>query len=904
MNTKLHVVRNLLIKNILLLPNVELRMLPVTNSSKLLNIHCIFNPDYVPLLANDFFNMLENEANFKMNRDGIISYGKRFNPTADDQAAYTLGIDRFALDPGSLKTLLDKKENFRNNTLIVVSNSNRDGNSGYQEHYSLFENEPGSLDGVRSTIYQISDAIFSANPKDVAYFLGKRKDNDPGITAEQMLAERSEVLAERGTFKACLVGCDAHTEADLFKRFTWVKGMLNFQGLRQIMYEPEQRVKIQNDEPDPKDAKLIIDQIRFIASDDTFTPLPIKFNRNLNVIIGGKSSGKSILLYNIAKTLLSDRTILRNEEYPHNYKYTFPENFNFEVSIASGQTQNVTRPDETPSILPEIKYIPQNHLSRLAESDNKKGNELIKLIRSLLLEDSEYQQKYEEFVGRLKSNDGRMELIINGFFELRDRLSAQRTALIQQGDESVLQSNINANKQKIQSLKESAGLSEEAISQYNGLNSQLQNADNELSKLRNDFSKMTNFNTDAKNILQELAQKKTLLVQSVENDLVWDFLDIQYKILEEALTKITELIELFATDSSRQFVHDNIFKSTVDGLNESKKRLSVALEPFLKNLANKKQIEDLEKLVLQDQQKTDAIAQLRSEIANNQTALNEEKDRIFIAYGENFEEYNRLVTDFLARTRSLENDRLRIVGKPRFNFPKFRNKISQRIDGRKANYDHYPLLNMERSGTSDFTIDELTAQLKTMFLQMVESSTFPFTSKVDLKASVKELFTDYFYDYWDVEYDQDELTKMSSGKASFVILMLIVGLSKSKAPILIDQPEDNLDNRSITKDLVEYLRNKKLERQIIIVTHNANVVVNADAENIIVANQKGQNDNETTSPYRFDYTNGPLEFSQSVDTSQSDLLKSMGIREHVTEIVEGGEDAFKKRERKYGFTKR
>lgn len=91
-------------------------------------------------------------------------------------------------------------------------------------------------------------------------------------------------------------------------------------------------------------------------------------------------------------------------------------------------------------------------------------------------------------------------------------------------------------------------------------------------------------------------------------------------------------------------------------------------------------------------------------------------------------------------------------------------------------------------------------------------------------------------------YDNDELDKMSTGKASFVILMLIVGLSKSKAPILIDQPEDNLDDRSITKDLVEYLRSKKLERQFILVTHNANVVVNADAENIIVANQKGQND--------------------------------------------------------------
>src|SRR3546814_18469225 len=96
---------------------------------------------------------------------------------------------------------------------------------------------------------------------------------------------------------------------------------------------------------------------------------------------------------------------------------------------------------------------------------------------------------------------------------------------------------------------------------------------------------------------------------------------------------------------------------------------------------------------------------------------------------------------------------------------------------------------------------------------------------------------------------------MSTGKASFVILMLIVGLSTSKAPILIDQPEDNLDNRSITSDLVEYLRNKTLERQIILVTPNPNIVVNAAEDTTIIANQKGQTESNKTSPYQLTYKN-------------------------------------------------
>lgn len=170
------------------------------------------------------------------------------------------------------------------------------------------------------------------------------------------------------------------------------------------------------------------------------------------------------------------------------------------------------------------------------------------------------------------------------------------------------------------------------------------------------------------------------------------------------------------------------------------------------------------------------------------------------------------------------------------------------------------------------------------------------------KNFLKLIFDDYFYDYWNVEYQGDNLGKMSAGKASFVILMLIVGLSKSKSPLLIDQPEDNLDNRSISTDLVNYIRSKKIERQIILVTHNPNIVVNADAENVIVADQRGQ-DNNSTCLFQFNYINGAIEHTKTKDISITDTLNSMGIREHITKIVEGGEEAFLKRERKYNFKK-
>ena len=144
---------------------------------------------------------------------------------------------------------------------------------------------------------------------------------------------------------------------------------------------------------------------------------------------------------------------------------------------------------------------------------------------------------------------------------------------------------------------------------------------------------------------------------------------------------------------------------------------------------------------------------------------------------------------------------------------------------------------------------------------------------------------------------------MSEGKQAFVILKLLLDFSDRKCPILIDQPEDSLDNRAIYTELVTYIKKKKKERQIVLVTHNSNVVVSADAENVIVANQEGS-DAHNEGGYKFQYINGALEDSKKKDKDEDVILYSQGIREHVCDILEGGRDAFEKREKKYGFRMR
>ena len=143
---------------------------------------------------------------------------------------------------------------------------------------------------------------------------------------------------------------------------------------------------------------------------------------------------------------------------------------------------------------------------------------------------------------------------------------------------------------------------------------------------------------------------------------------------------------------------------------------------------------------------------------------------------------------------------------------------------------------------------------------------------------------------------------MSEGKQAFVILKLLLEFSDKQCPILIDQPEDSLDNRAIYNELVEYIKNKKKIRQIILVTHNSNVVVSADAENVIVANQNGT-DSLNTGNNQFEYVNGSLETTKDKDKTVPFVLLSQGIREHVCDILEGGRAAFEKREQKYGFKK-
>ena len=180
----------------------------------------------------------------------------------------------------------------------------------------------------------------------------------------------------------------------------------------------------------------------------------------------------------------------------------------------------------------------------------------------------------------------------------------------------------------------------------------------------------------------------------------------------------------------------------------------------------------------------------------------------------------------------------------------------------------------------------------------------PFKAGYDAQSFMSRFLSENWFGLsLNVEYDGDNLKDMSPGKRSFVVLKLLLDFSDKRSPILIDQPEDNLDNRAIYTDLVKYIRKKKKERQIILVTHNPNIVVGADSEEVIIANQNGKN-SPNDNGIKFQYLCGSLENSKDrINDETMPILDRCGVREHVCDILEGGKNAFMDREHKYGFYK-
>jgi AAA domain, putative AbiEii toxin, Type IV TA system len=148
--------------------------------------------------------------------------------------------------------------------------------------------------------------------------------------------------------------------------------------------------------------------------------------------------------------------------------------------------------------------------------------------------------------------------------------------------------------------------------------------------------------------------------------------------------------------------------------------------------------------------------------------------------------------------------------------------------------------------------------------------------------------TDHISLTYGLSYNGTPLENLSPGTKGIVLLILYLAMDKKDTrPLLIDQPEENLDNESIYSLLASYFRRAKLRRQILLITHNPNLVVNTDAEQVIVARCIKENGGLPS----FSYSAGALE----------DCQDHQSTKHQVCRILEGGAAAFQKRERRYSL---
>ncbi len=834
------------IKNIFLLPNVELRILPATGSGGLINIHCLFNPNdnFMGTLENDFFGSLEDSDGNKMNRAGLVTLGKTSDSTLPDEAAYKKGIKEFHLEPSKLIKLFKDKEKLKENTIIVVSNSNNDGASALQEHYKLFENETGSLDGVRRNIYKLSDAIFSGNPNDREFFLGEKNGCD-----------ESSVINKCGSLKPCVHGSDAHCEDKLFNpdenRFCWIKSDLTFEGLKQILCEPKDRVKIQANKPEEKSGYHVIKSIEI---DNDICKQKIVLNPNLNTIVGGRSTGKSTLLQLIA----------------HRVNPNIPDIKQFITNIPQEAVKIIWQDNEENKDR-DIEFFPQSHMYEIARNLNKKN----KLIQDII-EEKDGESLIKNYKKSCENNKNIIQTNLDDLFKLQENIDELAVTLKEKGDEGGLRKEIENIQNKIKDSQQDGSFSEDELKQYEKIKKQILELEQLQKKQEKDKDEIVVlkdedlFDSSFSYKFNQLSELNSKAIQETFDSIKKQAVTSWQSQLTAKLSEIDELLEKYKNEI-RVKKESDAFKKGSDQLEQNKQ---------YKELNDRLSIES---------KKMAEITSLQKKLAN----INTQKKALFEQTIQNHVLFSTKIDELICGF-SLVHDDIEIKIEKVYRHEKCKELLKDFINLQSHNRQVFV-----NEWGSKYEADS-KSNIEGFLQQALEN-------KIELKAykEIKDLTKGLLTENWfsisyELTYQNDTFNKMSDGKKAFVILKLLLEFSHKECPILIDQPEDSLDNRAIYNELVAYLKQKKKYRQIILVTHNANIVVNADAEEVIVANQHGE-DSKNQNNIKFQYITGSLENTKSKEENLDIILQSQGVREHVCEILEGGTEAFKKRENKYAI---
>lgn len=848
------------IKEIFVFPNIELRLntfIEGKNSGrKNIDTHVLFSNEIDPTtIEQSFLHQLKVKVGSyeqPLTHEGIEEIGKTVREqNGGERDDYFLGLKHAAVGYEKVHELLESCEAFKDSYAVATA---------VDENLSKVPWDGRDYLQRKNICYQ-SNFYLTSNERTHKWALAESEEEDR--------------IKEFGSIKPCIWGSDAHSFDRMFepaeRRYCWVKADTSFEGLLQVLCEPKDRVHIGKDCPSALDPHRIIESITLNGED--YKGRKVVFNEGLTCIIGGRSTGKSLLIRQLAHTI--NPTYAAGQE----------ERSSLEpLRMLADST--VTWKDGLSGEARQIIYLPQTYLNRTV--DNPESNEgASKLIGDVLLQNEKIEASYDTLNSQLANINNEVNIDIKKYFETKENIGCLVQERLKEGTSAQFKKTVHDLEEQVKRLMATSSVTPEELEEYARLLIEIEKKRGEAKRLTDDISGLNVLPTPTLSIDEPLIGGSHLaqLTPSIANQ------------IQQIIDKISSAVQPMWEQELAQIktaINAKLQETVKEG-----KALKARIETLRPKVEQNELLKKTADRLAKERERLKAAQERESRIEALQKEQEKARNAILSAHDLRSQAYESYCDAVKADTSGLSEE-LEFSAEPIWKLNDFIERLRALIDFRSLagfrKETKFDLQNLDE--------DEFNNGRKKLLVQIWDAVANPVSIKaIKLRQGVNGydlvnvLSGDWYNIHYVVKNEGDDLKQMSPGKKGLVLLELIVELEKGTCPILIDQPEDDLDNQSIYTNLRSFIKEAKCRRQIIIVTHNANIALGADAEELIIANQHGAGNKNRSA--KFEYRSGSIE-NNVQDKEQSEYyLDQCSIQEHACRILEGGREALERRRKKY-----